>query len=244
MLKEILNRVELPIYTQEGIVACVNDCLKENKKGEAGLNTQHRNIVMSNYRHPKRSGVITIEDKNKFMCEIIRYLAKSLFLEFSSSKKSFTNNEELIVNISPNFILKNPDLKYLKVNDLFDIANMSDEKLLYCKSKKTSTIDLFINITYDSFNLWDKDSLNFSEHVCSNPIYEYKAPDSNDVGVMHAGETFYSKRIYMNGAKDKKELKFILEVLKKCIDKRIPCDMKPCFGTGIDGTIYYSSNEN
>ena len=85
---------------------------------------------MSNYRPSKNSNPITEEDEKKFMCEIIRYLAKSLYFEFSSLKNGTINNEELIVNINPNFILKNPGLKNLKVKDLLKIANMNDEEML------------------------------------------------------------------------------------------------------------------
>ena len=126
----------------------------------------------------------------------------------------------------------------MKVKQLLTVANMNNEEILKHKDRGFTYIDTFIAKTYKSMYVNLKINV---EHTCDNPIYNYKQADSKQFA--NPQSIGYNKRIYLNGLPDKNQLKFILELFKKCVDRRIPCDMKPCFNSTLDGTVIYANND-
>ncbi len=258
---DIKDRMEFPLYTPEGIKCCVDSCLKEGfyrledddrtKTKKKGLNFAHsKSMMLPNHRSFIKTETITLKDLENFTFDMIKYLALSLYNEFLTISK---NRYTKISDVAPGFIAKNPELSDYLISDLLDIANMSTEEIgkRYKSNDKSS---IFIKKAYDSIKIHtglinDFGFPGFIEHAFNNPLYEFDIASETDVGLnpnAMSKALNYSKRFYFNMSKDINGLKFVAALFKKCIDKRIPCDIKPFFSDGddLDGTIVYAHNGN
>lgn len=221
---KIKNRIIEPLLTSDGINEILKSCFKKN-----GQNTRHsRSIKIGEYREPAEANLT--EDDIKELdcrCDIVRYMAESLLKEY---------NEDATVNdrMNKKRILWNTDkidnIKYV----LKQTANMSNEQI---KKIANSEIHCFIKYVYD--NCADLGS----EHNGDEPPYQVKVP-TKEKGTFNG----YNKRIYLNTKQNMYTVDFLVKYIKKCIDRRIPFDMKGfgSFGHSIselDGTILYSNNE-
>lgn len=221
---EVKNRIEEPLLTSDGINEILKSCFKKN-----GQNTRHsRNIKIGEYREPAEA-VLTEEDIEELdcRCDIVRYMAESLLKEY---------NEDATANdrINKDLILWYTD-KTDRIKDILkQISNMSDEQI---KKIANDKIHCFIKYVYNNCaNLG-------SEHNGKVPPYQIKVPP-REKGT-YSG---YNKRIYMNTKPNMYTSEFLVKYIKKCIDRRIPFDMKGFGSLGhiiseLDGTILYSNNE-
>ncbi len=129
----------------------------------------------------------------------------------------------------------------ITVAELQEIASITDaqmKELIEDKNIKTN-IGNFVKNVYDTSCDLEE------EHNGADPIYPFEKTMYYEIN-SYGG---YNKRIYLNPPlKNITTYKFLSEYIKKCIDRRIPFDMKG-FGslkhgeTSLDGTILYSSNK-
>lgn len=221
---QIKNRIVEPLLTSDGINEILKSCFKEN-----GQNIRHsRSIKIGDYREPAEAD-LTEDDINNLdcRCDIVRYMAESLLKEY---------NEDATVNdrMNKKRILWNTDkidnIKYV----LKQTANMSNEQI---KKIANSEIHCFIKYVYDNCANLD------SDHNGDEPPYSIIVPPKGK-GTYNG----YNKRIYLNTNRNMYTVDFLVKYIKKCIDKRIPFNMKG-FGSlanrasEMDGTILYSNNE-
>ena len=226
--KDIKKRIDVPILTYEGISKMIESCLKDE-----GMNDQHSNTIMMNgYKEPinDEKSVSKIEiEKIKF--DIIRYMVQSILKDCDTSDLTKTISD---------FIPKWDKENDLTVAELQEISSKTDaqiKELIEDKTIKTN-IGNFIKQVYMRFCDIEE------EHNGAYPIYPYEKANNKGKNTIWG----YNKRIYLNPSlKNISTHKFLAEYIKKCIDRRIPCDMKG-FGsfrhseTELDGMVLYSSN--
>lgn len=229
--KEVKRRVSLPILTPDGITAIIYSCLEKE-----GKNKKHsRSIVLDDYKSPvdDEESISEIEvEKIKF--DIIRHMAQSLLRDCDVRDSSKT-----ISQFMSRWKEKNSGLD-ITLGELQEITTMSDEDIRKSIAEKSeNNICGFINRVY-------RTSCDLAgEHNGENPIYPFERPLPSEKNTLWG----YNKRLYLNPSlKNISTYKFLAEYIKKCIDRRIPFDMKG-FGSmahsaeQLDGMILYSSNE-
>ncbi len=124
--RDVYERIETPLYTLEGMQRCVDDCLEKGYKDKIGINKEHRNMILHNYRKPTYTRPIILSDVKKTICELVRHTARSLYYEFLEKAKNENVN---LIDVAPGFVEKNPELKYYKISYLRTIANLDDKKI-------------------------------------------------------------------------------------------------------------------
>lgn len=230
--KEVKRRISLPILTPDGITAMIDSCIEKH-----GMNKTHsRSIVMYGYKNPvdNEESVSEVEiEKIKF--GIIKHMAQSLLRDCDIGDSSKT-----ISQFISGWEEKNSGLD-VTIEELQEIATMSDEDIKKSIIEKSDdNIGHFISKTY-------KTSCNFeNDHNGKNPIYPFEETSDTEKNTL----TGYNKRLYLNPPHNNiSTYKFLAEYIKKCIDRRIPFDMKG-FGSQdyipgeLDGMILYSSNKH
>lgn len=230
--KEVKRRISMPILTPDGISTMVDSCLKKD-----GKNIRHsRSIVMDDYKSPTDDyeSVSEVEvEKIKF--GIIRHMAQSLLRDCDAGDQSKT-----ISQFISGWKEKNSGLD-VTIGELQEIATMSDEDIKKSITEKSGdNIGGFINKVYiTSCNLGE-------EHNGANPVYPFEKILPTEKNTIWG----YNKRLYLNPSLNNiSTYKFLAEYIKKCIDRRIPFDMKG-FGSvehsaeELDGMILYSNNEH
>lgn len=229
--KEVKRRISMPILTPNGISAMVDSCLKKD-----GKNLRHsRTIVIDDYKSPTDDyeSVSEVEiEKIKF--GIIRHMAQSLLRDCDGGDQSQT-----ISQFVSGWKEKNSGLD-VTIGELQEIATMSDEDIKKSVTDKSGdNIGGFINKIYET-------SCDLSrEHNGVDPVYPFKKTLNTEKNTRDG----YNKRLYLNPSHNNiSTYEFLAEYIKKCIDRRIPFDMKGFGSMGhsakeLDGMILYSSNE-
>ena len=227
--KDIRKRTVVPILTPDGISKMIESCLKKE-----GRNTTHsRTITMNGYKEPindEKSVSETEIEKIKF--DIVRYMAQSILRDCDASDLTKT-----ISDFIPKWDKKN-DLTVAELQEIVAKTDAQMKELIEDKTIKTNIGNFIKNVYITSCDLKE-------EHNGENPIYPFEKTMNNEKNTLWG----YNKRIYLNPSlKNISTYKFLAEYIKKCIDRRIPFDMKGLGSTThseteLDGMILYSSNK-
>jgi len=221
---EIKKRISMPIFSNDGITEILKSCMLEN-----GQNKKHSaSIKMKDYKEPEhKEEKIEEHEIKRIQYDIIRYMANSLINDF---KMNESNSH--ISNFITGWKEKNPEID-ITIDELKRITMLSDNQItsLLNREPKVTNIDKFLNKVNNCVDF----SKYVGTHMGDNPVYPFQREK-------------YSKRIYLNTPRNNIDTyNFLSLYIKKCIDKRIPFDMK-AFGSEehetdqLDGTVLYSNN--
>lgn len=234
MIEDILSTVYVPIDNQKGMIKIIESCLRKD-----GQNKAHsRTLKLDDYREPRHSN-LSDNEKNKIKKESIIIILKYFAQKYLADIKKM--NADLNVPISLYF----PEISNKKITgkDLEYICTHSyDELITYCRTNKKLPLSNFI-IYFLHSNLE-------TEHFNSESFYVDETYETGESLFLFASKTNgYSKRIYMNLPIDSQiTYEFGLQYVLKCIDRKIPFDMKLIGSIShshndLDGTIFYSKNK-
>jgi len=233
--KDVKERISVPILTPDGISTMLDSCL-ENE----GQNKRHsRTIVMDGYKSPIDDGKsVGTEKIEEIKYDLIRYMATSLLRDCDIEDTSKPVSQFYDGWNEHN---KGQKLEDVTVGDLQEIASMSNDEIgRLIEEKSTSTIGNFI------FKVYVTSCDIGAEHNGAHPVYPFEATPSTEKNTLWG----YNKRMYLNPSLDNiTTYQFLAEYIKKCIDRRIPFDMKG-FGSvehsegELDGMVLYSSNQH
>lgn len=218
---DIETRTIVRLYEQD-VLSQIFKGLVENLYKDKPNYEFSRKIMPTNGNFPTYEQPVTRSEYFFAQCEIIRYMASSMLSEAKSKGKS--------------------EIYGRSITELEKIKNMTEidirESIV---SRKASFISSVFNTCCYLFDYRPGGTILPQIHDSEHNGAEVPYLDKNE----YDGYMF---RIYLNPPKrNKANLKFILEYIKKCIDKRIPFDMKAA-GTGgtknnLDGTILYSNSK-
>ena len=213
-----------------------------------------RNVVLDKYKKPASSYLNydqNLEYDHTTTIRIIKYFADS-YLSVMLSR-----GYDLTKPISTYF--PEISIKELTGQDLVFLSKANEKQYkiyMNINAKEGKKTPLSILISHygldgsDGIKLSDEhfssSHLYRSDHKAYNDMCDKSCEEGEEFGLFRGGQLCYSKRIYMNLPKNHNvAYRFGELFIKKCIDRRIPFDMKlfGALGSGLlDNTILYSKN--
>ena len=229
MDNEILNTIDVPIENQSSMVKIIEHCLLKD-----GQNKKHsRSLILDGYRKPANSNLST-EDEEKYnigYCFMtLKYFAEKYLKDLKKLNADLNKPVSSYFPEISNKDITGKDLEYVCTHNY-------DELIAYNKANIKLPLSKLI------WSFLNNNGID-AEHFNNELLYEDKTFDEGE-------QLFwgYSKRIYMNLPRNSSiTYDFGLQYVMKCIDRKIPFDMKlfGAFGHGdnnLDGTIFYSKNK-
>ena len=231
---DIKYRINESVLEPNTIDKIIKSCLEKK-----GMNKTHsRKIKIEGYLEPQNDEENINQDAvESLKYEIIRHIAQALL-------ENVPQDDRAKVALPVSDYIDGWDmLDNVKVGNLMSISKMTNDKieeLLKSDNTTNSSIN-FIKNVYQ--NCCDFEN----EHNGVNPPYNVEKTSREEKNSDPFGYG-YNKRIYLNPPyKNMSTYIFLTEYIKKCIDERIPFDMK---GKGslshsedeLDGMVLYSNN--
>ena len=229
MIERIMSNVICPMETSTGIYKIIEHCLLNN-----GQETSHsRNIILDdNYRRPLNGNLSDSEIRKLDVDGMVKVLKM-----FASKYLNELKNRN--INLNSPIALYFPEISNKRItgNDLeYIVSHTYDELNEYLNNNKSLPLSELLNSFFGIEGL-------SAEHFSSEFLYNDSTYEDGEIN------RSYSKRIYMNlPRKSPITYEFGLLFIQKCIEKRIPFDMKLVGALAhgdndLDGSIFYSKNK-
>ncbi len=206
--KQLLSDGAFPIQTQEGITKCYDYLLSLVINGKFQKTSVSRTLRLDGYKSPNWSEKDTTEIRLNTSVNIAEYLLESTRVVYREGGAQAVEEEFPAINASGTqwtqiMTISRPTLEALIKNPHGGLIGSSLEAIINC-----------CNV--------------YGEHSCTDVDCPYKIRHTNDVpeSKEKIGRSDGRYRFYLNCPSGRSRGAFLESYAKKCIDRRIPFDMK------------------